>query len=384
MASIKKRPNGTYQATIYTGRDSDGKPLKPEYVTKPTMRECKAAAREIEQAIEDRNYSNIPNMTVTSWIEKWFELNEGRLSPSTYALYKTYYKKHYEPFFGVIRLSKLTEIKIKEFMNLKLKTLKQASVRRMMSPLKVMLYDAMKHKSPARDIKLPLEEKYTVRVLTEEEMQQIHDAVRGTRDEPIVLLAAWCGLRRGEVFALKWNDIDWELGTLRVDESYCVNEKNLYEDKRPKSENGIRTVPVPEDLLKLLENMKKAKFAKVESTDGVKKKGGKPDQVGTNHRIFDMRPDSYSSYWAEFVRDNNLPKIRFHDLRHYHASWLYHKKIPDIIAARMMGHDVHILKSTYQHLGLDKQVEIEDMIRKMYKERGRKGEIKKETRLTSD
>ena len=70
----------------------------------------------------------------------------------------------------------------------------------MTSALKVMLHDAMKGKSPARDVKLPLEEKYTPRVLTEKEMQQIHDVLKGTRDEPIILLAAWCGLRRGEVW----------------------------------------------------------------------------------------------------------------------------------------------------------------------------------------
>ena len=58
MASIKKRPNGTYQATIFIGRDSDGKQLF-QYVTKRGLRECKVAAREIEQAIEDKTFVNV-------------------------------------------------------------------------------------------------------------------------------------------------------------------------------------------------------------------------------------------------------------------------------------------------------------------------------------
>ncbi|GAB6154772.1 site-specific integrase [Desulfosporosinus burensis] len=379
MASIKKRPNGTYQATIFVGRDSDGKQLF-QYVTKPGLRECKAAAREIEQEIEDKTFVNVANVKLTVWIEKWLELNKERLSPSTNALYKTYLKNHYEPFFGVLKLGKINEIKIKEFINLKLKTLSQSSVRRMTSALKVMLHDAMKGKSPARDVKLPLEEKYTPRVLTEKEMQQIHDVVKGTRDEPIILIAAWCGLRRGEVFALKWNDLDWEKGTLRVDESYCINDDNLYEDKRPKSENGIRVVAVPEYLMNLLEQLRKSKFGKIEPIKKVKVV--EPDQPKNegDHRIFNIRPDNYSSYFAEFIRDNNLPVIRFHDLRHYHASWLYARGIPDQYAAQRLGHDIAILKSIYQHLGLDKQIEIDDSIRQMHKEK----DTKKETRLTSD
>lgn len=362
MASFKKRPNGTYQATVYAGRDAEGRQLF-QYVTKPTLKECKAAAREIEQELEDGTYVHVANIRVTVWIEKWLELNKERLSPSTFALYRTYQKIHFEPFFGRFKLGQLNEIHIRQFMNDKLNkekgNLSQSSVRRMMSALKKILEDAMKHKSPAKDVKLPQEEKYTPKVLSEKEMQIIHDAVKGTRDEPIVLIAAWCGLRRGEIFALKWNDIDWDNGRLRVDESYAITENNSYVDKRPKSENGIREVIVPEYLLGLLDEMRKKNGVVV--SIGKKKKKQNED-----HRIFNIRPSSYSSYFAEMVRLKELPKIRFHDLRHYHASWLYARGVPDQYAAQRLGHDIQILKSIYQHLGLDKQVEIDNNIRHMF------------------
>lgn len=371
MASIKKRPNGTYQATIYVGRDANGKQLF-KYVTKPTMKECKVAAREIEQELEEGTFVHVENIRVMAWIEKWLELKT--LSPSTRALYKTYIKNHYSPFFGSLKLNQINEIHIKQFMSEKSKTLSQSSVRRMVSTLKCIFDDALKHKSPTKDIKLPQEEKYIPRVPTDKEMRQIHDDVRGTRDEPIILLAAWCGLRRGEIFALKWNDIDWGKGTLKVDESYCINEENLYEDKRPKSENGLREVVVPEYLLNLLEELKKGKVIVLNDTKTEKK------NENTDHRIFTMRPDSYSSYFAELVREKKLPQIRFHDLRHYHASWLYARGVPDQYAAQRLGHDIQILKTIYQHLGLDKQVEIDDNIRQMYLDQDKN----KETRLTSD
>lgn len=156
-----------------------------------------------------------------------------------------------------------------------------------------------------------------------------------------------CGLRRGEIFALKWNDIDWDKSTVRVDESFCVTTEHKYVDKRPKSENGVREIVIPEYLLQLLEKLRN-------------------DQQENNQRIFAIRPDNFSSYFAELVREKKLPKIRFHDLRHYHASWLYARGIPDQYAAQRLGHDIQILKGIYQHLGLDKKIEIDKNIRQMY------------------
>jgi len=364
VAHIRKRKNGSFQAIVYAGRDANGKQLF-KYVTHESERECKRLARQIEQELDEGTFVHIENIKVTKWIDEWLKLNKERLSPSTFALYRTYQKIHYEPFFDRFKLSQLNEIHIKQFMNEKLKTMSRASVKRLMSALKKILEDAMKHKNPAREIKLPREEKYVPKVLTDQEMQQIHDAVRGTRDEPIILLAAWCGLRRGEIFALKWNDVDWDRGRLRVDESYCLTEENVYVDKRPKSENGIREVVVPEYLLNLLDGLRKSKTKKGAGRENVVEldsgKNKKPD-----HRIFGMRPDSYSSYFAELVREKGLPKIRFHDLRHYHASWLYARGVPDQYAAQRLGHDIKILKSIYQHLGLDRQAEIDDNIRQMF------------------
>lgn len=350
MASIKKRPNGTYQATIFVGRDASGKQMF-KYVTRGSEKECKREARKIEQELDEGTFLHVENMRVVTWIEKWLELNKERLSPSTFALYKTYLKMHYAPHFGQLKLNKINELHIRDFMNKKLKDLSGSSVRRMMSALKQILGDALKHKNPAKDVKLPPEEKYVPRVPSDTEMQQIHDVVKGTRDEPIVLIAAWCGLRRGEIFALKWNDVDWDKGVLRVDESYCITEKHNYIDKLPKSRNGTREVIIPDYLLSLL--------------DGLRISQGKKSQ-SIEQRIFTMRPDSYSGYFADLVRDKKLPDIRFHDLRHYHASWLYAKGVPDQYAAQRLGHDIKILKGIYQHLGLDRQKEIDDNIRNLF------------------
>ena len=83
----------------------------------------------------------------------------------------------------------------------------------------------------------------------------------------------------------------------------------MYVDKGPKSDNGYRTVAVPDYLMGLLEALRKS-------------------WEEIPERLSALRSDYYSSYFAELIRDKELPPIRFHDLRHYHASWLYAQGIP--------------------------------------------------------
>ena len=344
MASIRKLANGKWEATVFIGREANNKQIR-KYITRATKKECKAAAREMEQEIEDGRFVNIENVRLSTWMDKWLELNKARLSPSTYPSYKMYVEVHFKKYFGQLKLSQINEIHIRQYISDKLKApLSPTTVRKHFFVLRKILQDVLKHKNPANDIAPPEKTDYTPHVLNSEEFEIIHSAVRGTRDETIVLLSGWCGLRRGEIFALKWDDIDWTKETIRIDEGRALTEDG-YIDKSPKSKKGLRVIAAPSYVIDLLDKRRKA-------------------QKKITERIFSIRPDHYSSYWAELVVKKNLPKIRFHDLRHYHATWLYDQGIPDQYAAQRLGHDIQVLKGIYQHLNVDRGKEIDDTIRK--------------------
>lgn len=350
MASFRKLDNGSYQATIYAGLKDDGSQDR-RYATRKTLRECKVAVKEIEKELEDHNYSKVMNIGVVAWIDDWIETNKPRLSPSTHATYKLYSKVHYEPFFKKkIKLKELNEILIRKFMAKQLGFLSPTTVRKHISVLNKIFEEALKDKNPVRYVKLPPKAKFTPYPLSETEMEAIHNVIRGTRDEIIVLLAAWCGLRRGEIFALKPDDVDWVNKTIRVDENTAINDDHMYVDKGPKSDNGYREVVVPAYLMGLLEAMRK----------DWKEKEAIPD------RFWKIRPDHYSSYFAELIRKNGLAPIRFHDLRHYHAVWLYINNVPDQYAAKHLGHDIRTLKANYQHIGADRHQKIDDTVRALH------------------
>lgn len=341
MASFKKLPNGSFQATISCGRDANGKQIR-KYVTKPTLKECKAAAREIEREYEEGLLVNIKNMKFSVWLDEWLKLNKNRISPATYLSYKMYIKTHFKPALGNLKLMQINEVHIKKYMNDKLESLSPTTVRKHMFVLRRILQDALKHKNPAKDIKMPSPAEYLPHIITDEEFEKIHNAVKCKKDEIIILLAGWCGLRRGEIFALKWDDIDWKQKLIRVDEGRILTEDG-HIDKAPKSKNSIRTVHAPEYLFSLLEQYR-----------------SKQKQI-TRH-IFNGRLDDYSHRFKEIVDKIGLNDIRFHDLRHYHASWMYRKGIPDLYAAQRLGDNIQTIKKIYQHIDAGTKKEIDKNI----------------------
>jgi len=349
MASVKKNKNGTFTATISIGRDDNGKHIR-KYITCDTEKECKTKARELETELTEGTFINIKNIRLSTWLDEWLEMNKNTIAPSTYILYKGYIRAHYKPALGDYKLSQLNEIHIKMFINEKLETLTQNTVRKLLFVLRKALFDAMKHKSPAKYIEVPSKQKTRFRLITEDEFNMIYEeAKKDILDECIILLAAWCGFRRSEIFAIKPNDISIKNNTITIDEARTISD-NGYIDKRPKSENGFRTAKIPIYLIELIDKYRK-------------------QQEKIDNRLFNLRPDSYTHRFKRIVNRTNInnKNIVFHDLRHYHASWLYSNNIPDLYAIERLGLDINTLKKIYQHLDKETKKEYDNKILNMAK-----------------
>lgn len=351
MATPKKMPSGSYQARVYVGLDEDGKQIR-QTITRPSLKECKAAVRKAEQEIEEGNTSNVGNIRVVKLIEEYIELNKDRLSRSTYPTYKLYLRVHYKPFFKNMKAKDIQENDIRKFMAhqsqkvYRGKKISPTTVRKHVSVLNKVLEERLKNKNPARFVKLPKKAKYVPRVPSNQEFMEIHATFKeiGIREEIIVLLAGWGGMRRSEIFSIKPDDVYKNKRIIRVDESYTIDDDGDYGDGPPKSDNGFREVAIPNYLMNLIQEYSKG-LGKI------------PE------RLFDLRPDYWSEKFHDIVVRNNLAPVRFHDLRHYHASWLYKNGILDHKAADRIGDDIRTLKQVYQHIGVDDSDDIDEEIR---------------------
>lgn len=348
MASIRKNSNGTYTATVYVGRDANDKMLR-KYVTRPGLKEVKSAARELEEDVASRDLSNVSIMKISYYMDAWLDINRPLLAPTTVKSYKGYVENHFKPFFGRLKMHQITELHIKAYIAEKIPDLSATTIRKHFFTLQKMFRDALKYKSPCLGVKPPKPSDFKPVVPTEKQFDDIHKAFTnaGPEYETAILLAGWCGLRRGEIFALKWDDIDEEKGFIRVDEAMALKEdKYEFELKDPKSSKGMRDVPAPEGL--------------IERLTAIKQK-----QKSIRHRVFTINPDQFTRKYNRIIKKLGL-KIRFHDIRHYHASILYKNNVPDLYAAEKLGHDIWVLKRIYQHLGMDDKKEIDEKVKKLF------------------
>jgi integrase len=358
MASIRKRGD-KYQGIVYVGLRADGT-RENIYVTADTKHECKALVREIENDLEKGRISRFRNYKVSDFFEDYLKRHKSEIADTTYINYKMYVDKHFKPFFKNKKFCKVSELDIKEYIGNKLEYLSSTTVRKHVLFMRRVFAEA-KYKHLFDDITIPKNAKYVPVIPTDEQFNIIVKDCKMKKKELIVLIAGKCGLRLGEIFALDWGDIDFKKKEIRVDQAFARTEAKEYGLKPPKSENGYRSVPCPDEILEKLTDYRNNPY---KSRQGFLKK----NVVGM--RIFDGRPDNFSNNFAksmdklaEETGNPEFSKIRFHDLRHYCASWLYKNGIPDHVAAEMLGHDIAVLKGIYQHLGLDDKAKIKDKIR---------------------
>lgn len=355
MASFKKHGNG-YQGTVYVGRKADGS-KDNIYVQADTLKECKALARQVEEDIERRRISHFRNTRVVDFCDDYLKRHKSELADTTYINYRMYVNKHFKPFFKSIKFSKVTEFHLMDYKAEKLECLSSTTVRKHMIFMRKIFTEA-KFGHLFDEIEIPKNSKYVPVVPTDEQFELIISKTKMKKYELIELIAGRCGLRLGEIFALKWDDIDFNTKEIRVDEAFARAEAEQYEFKSPKSENGYRKVPCSDEILKKLKDYKE---------DPYKSKRGfmKRNVVSITGQIFDGRPDNFSNNFAKKMDQLGMGEIRFHDLRHYYASWLYKNGVPDHVAAELMGHDIAVLKGIYQHLGLIDRAKHKDRIREL-------------------
>ena len=190
--------------------------------------------------------------------------------------------------------------------------------------------------------------------LSAEEMQKMFEALRGTKLELPVLVAAFYGLRRGEVVGLKWDAIDFEQGTISVKRtvtSTIIDGKyQEFEQQSAKTKSSLRSLPlvsnVREKLLALREQQKENR--RVCGNCYSKKYDGYVfvDAMGN---IFN--PRSVTANFSKLLEQNGLRHIRFHDLRHSCASLLLANDVPLKQIQEWLGHsDIGTTANIYSHL----------------------------------
>lgn len=327
MATAKKLPSGSWRCRPYLGKDANGKSIYGSCTApKQKLAEQKAALMEMRH---DKRISD--GITVGEAVDRYIRAKESILSPKTIREYKAMRRRALGDIMSR-GIQTLTTEKLQIAVNLYATDHSPKSVRNAVGLITAAL--AMFAPDLRLRASVPRGNKPKLSIPSESQIK----ALIGDADEPLktaILLAAVLGLRRSEICALTWEDIDAKKKTLTINKAIVISENGVWKNKGTKTESGTRLLDIPDFLLIHLREL---------------------PQV--DERIIQVSPDSITYRFITLRNKHNLT-IRFHDLRHYFASLLLALGVPDKYSMQRMGHATpNMLKSVYQHIMQDKQDEV--------------------------
>lgn len=297
--------------------------------------------------------------TLAAYLDRWLDHVKPNVSRKTHERYSEL-AKGLVPELGNITLTKLKTERIDAALSKALESgrhdgkggLSATTVRHMRRVLVMALGQAviweLLQKNPALATKAPKVDRKPMLAYDTKQTAGLLTAVRDTRMHIPVLLAVMCGLRRGEIAALRWRDA--ELGDNRrslsiVQSAEQTNDGVRY--KEPKS-GRARTVALPKSVVDELRRHK-ARQAEEQLRIGIR-----PDDdsfVVAQADESPFQPRMITDGWLRLLDKTGLPRIRFHDLRHTHATQLLAAGVHPKIASERLGHStIGITLDLYSHV----------------------------------
>ncbi len=294
-------------------------------------------------------------MPLAAYLRRWLSHVRGRVRFSTYEGYRNLLERHAIPHFGNVALNQLHPLDLQSLYNALLeqepRALSPGSVRNLHLVLGQALKQAVAwqllNRSPADGAQPPRPRPHQYTIADPQLLQTILDALVGHPLEVAAALAITTGMRRGELLALRWTDLSSDLSIAHINRSLQPTPTGLH-FQEPKTRRSRRAIVLPELLQPYLRQQ--------QHQQAIRRRHH--PNTWTDHQLIvdrgdgqPMNPDSLSSAWRRFIRSHQLPAIRWHDLRHSHATALLVQGVHPKIVSERLGHaSIGITLDTYSHV----------------------------------
>ena len=365
--SLRKRSDGRWEGRYTAGRDESGKLLYKNVLAR-TQAECKAKLREAVRSAQQGSTSSTPQkpkersteaaqsdsiFTVGEWLRTWYDLyTKPNIRTTTQVYYSNFIEHHLIPRIGEIPLDKLTGLRLQKLYQ-ELRTdgkVRQNKNNPGLSPktirgIHMMLHSALEQavkeelirKNPTNDCNPPKAEKKEMKVIKPEQIGTYLQAAANRNVLPMFYLELTSGLRRGELLALLWTDLDPDKHTISVSKSVLGRSGEL-RVSAPKTRHSIRTVVIPQQTVDLL----------------IQEHDLHPDNpymfpspvTGTMYH-----PDAATRIHRKLLKEAGIEYVRFHDLRHTFATLALQNGVDVKTLSGMLGHySSGFTLDTYTHI----------------------------------
>jgi integrase len=265
---------------------------------------------------------------------------------------------------GNTPLSKLLPGDVQRLYARKLETLAPTTVRYIHAILHHALDDAVKWGLLNRNVTDAIEAPKKVRnEMQVWSMEEVGRVLRAAADDPLEALwrvAIFTGMRRGELLALKWSDIDLENSSLSVQRSLSRGMTSRLEEGEPKSHSGRRRIALSASVV---ESLKRHRVRQLEYRLGLGEAYQDHGYVFVNETGGYIHPNTLYRRYHELVARAGVPEIRFHDLRHTSATLLLAEGVHGKIVQERLGHsNIAMTLDLYSHVTADMQRQAADAL----------------------
>jgi integrase len=305
-------------------------------------RDEKQVADKVAEAIKNRDAGiDSENMTVGGYLDRWLVAIKDTIRIGTWKQYEMIVRLHIKPTLGGVRLDKINALQVQSFYRERLDAgLSPRRVQYVHVTIRKALKDAVRWRlipyNVADAVKSPRPTKPEITPLHAEQVKMLLAAGRGDKLEALYILAVTTGMRVGEIFGLKWSDVDLDAGVLRVRRTVAADGTV----NPPKTASSRRTVRLSKLAIRALSGHSRVAEWVFSSAAGT------PINVCNFHK----------NSWRPLLKRADLPHARFHDLRHTAATLMLSRGVPIKVVSEMLGHaDVGTTLSIYAHVLPDMQ-----------------------------
>lgn len=347
LPAIQQLPSGSYRAHAYLGKDENGKAIRPSFTHKDydtVLRWALDQKREHQRESDVR--TNPGNMTFGEAVDRYIESKSAVLSPSTIRAYRSIRRNNLQGLMG-IPLGKLTQSDVQVAINQEATKCTPKTIRNHHGLITAVL--AVYLPTFKLSTTLPKKVKPDIYIPTEDEMKKVLAACADTAMEVPVVLASCCGLRRSEICALKWSDVNFKRNTLSVTSAIVLDENNQAVEKGTKTTAGKRTIPMMPPVRAILEKAYPNRGDRVAGCD--------------EEHLTAMTLHAITKAFPRLLDRAEVNHFRFHDLRHYVVSLMLYLNIPKKYIADYVGHEnENMIDQVYGHIMQDKKSTFTDLL----------------------
>ena len=372
--SIREREPGVFELTVFIGRD----PLTAKRRTRTKVfRGSKADAAKAMAALqteigEERPSTAGPATTVGQLLDRWMELAEPDLSPTTVREYRRLINQRIRPALGTVVLRRLQTSMLDDFYRaLSTKAgLSSGSVHQIHSILRRALKQAVKWSwlmsNPAVNATPPRVRHSEIRPPSTDDVRNILAAA--SNHDPVVAialrLAATTGMRRGEICGLRWTAVDLRAAVIHVNGAVATT-KGGWIEKDTKTHQS-RRISIDASTVEAL-RAHQHWAADLANHAGAERRGDGFVASFVVDGSEPMHPDSLTAAFGRLARSLGIADVRLHDLRHAHATALLAAGVPIKSVSSRLGHaDASTTLNVYAHALESTDRQAADLIGQMY------------------